>query len=489
MKISSSGAIWKIAAVTALAFAAEMALRRNRNRRKCITKRSVSSIRTIEPVFESPVGPAVEQILRPSVPQTPEIAPALAAVPMPLEAARLTEPSDEGIRLRAYFISEDRRRFALPGDAESDWREARQQLLSKSGELSGRSTITTEEPSEIPARTEEIVLPAVATSAETEVALIEEGQPVSHDAYRKAEPNGELPPLTEPVFESPVGPAVEQTLRPSVAQTPEIAPALAAVPMPPEAARPETTQLPTAPVNRSPATAAAKPQPSGRMGTSVQLTFSFEIAAMQLTPTFKVGVLQVQPISKIVTMRLAPSQQAQLEVSFEIAKIQPVGETLGTIRLTPSQQQRRIMDSPSFTAAALQLVSNAEATPVQVMPSQHGQPAVFVTIPCQITTIEFSPLLEIASVVLNSSSKQVLVHLAGAGPSPADGPLVFEIADLQLSEGGDAGMIQLNRAEPDRDVTRLGLPDPQREILAGVASALHQHPFPRLGQVGASDRW
>jgi hypothetical protein len=639
MKISSSGAIWKIAAVTALAFAAEMALRRNRNRRKCITKRSVSSIRTIEPVFESPVGPAVEQILRPSVPQTPEIAPALAAVPMPLEAARLTEPSDEGIRLRAYFISEDRRRFALPGDAESDWREARQQLLSKSGELSGRSTITTEEPSEIPARTEEIVLPAVATSAETEVALIEEGQPVSHDAYRKAEPNGELPPLTEPVFESPVrraieqtlrqsvprtpeiapalaavpmppeaarltepsdeeirlrayfisehrrrfalpgdpdsdwreakqqllsksgklsggstitteepssriparteeialpavvtsaetevalieegqpvshetyrkaepngelppltepvfespvGPAVEQTLRPSVPQTPEIAPALAAVPMPPEAARPETTQLPTAPVNRSPATAAAKPQPSGRMGTSVQLTFSFEIAAIQLTPTFKVGVLQVRPISKIVTMRLAPSQQAQLEVSFEIAKIQPVGETLGTIRLTPSQQQRRIMDSPSFTAAALQLVSNAEATPVQVMPSQHGQPAVFVTIPCQITTIEFSPLLEIASVVLNSSSKQVLVHLAGAGPSPADGPLVFEIADLQLSEGGDAGMIQLNRREPDRDVTRLDLPDPQREILAGVASALHQHPFPRLGQVGASDRW
>ena len=154
MKISSSGAIWKIAAVTVLAFAAEMAFRRNRNRRKCITKRSVSPMQTIEPVFESPVGPAVEQILRPSVPQTPEIAPALAAVPMPPEAARLAEPSDEEIRLRAYFISEDRRRFALPGDAESDWREARQQLLSKSGELSGRSTITTEEPSEIPARTE-----------------------------------------------------------------------------------------------------------------------------------------------------------------------------------------------------------------------------------------------------------------------------------------------------------------------------------------------
>jgi len=98
---------------------------------------------------------ADDQICAPdSTPLTPDLAPALAAVPMPPEAARLTEPSNEEIRLRAYFISEDRRRFALPGDADSDWREAKQQLLSKSGELSGRSTITTEEPSEIPARTE-----------------------------------------------------------------------------------------------------------------------------------------------------------------------------------------------------------------------------------------------------------------------------------------------------------------------------------------------
>jgi hypothetical protein len=206
----------------------------------------------------------------------------------------------------------------------------------------------------------------------------------------------------------------------------------------------ETTHMPTAPVNKPPATAVAKPQPSGTMQTSVQLTFSFEIAAVQLTPTFKMGVLQVRPISKIVTMLLAPSQQPQLEVSFEIAKIQPVGETLGTIRMTPSQQQRPIMGSPSFMVAGLQLVPNVEATQVQLMPSQQGQAAVFVTVPCQITTIEFSPLFEIASVVLNSSSKQVLVQLSGAGPSPADGPLAFEIADLQLSEGGDAGMIQLN---------------------------------------------
>ncbi len=49
----------------------------------------------------------------------------------PNEAAEIAEPSDEAIRLRAYFISERRRRFALPGDAESDWLEAKRQLVSE----------------------------------------------------------------------------------------------------------------------------------------------------------------------------------------------------------------------------------------------------------------------------------------------------------------------------------------------------------------------
>jgi Protein of unknown function (DUF2934) len=48
----------------------------------------------------------------------------------PAEAGQRMEPSDEQIRVLAYFISERRRRFALPGDADSDWLEARRQLLS-----------------------------------------------------------------------------------------------------------------------------------------------------------------------------------------------------------------------------------------------------------------------------------------------------------------------------------------------------------------------
>jgi hypothetical protein len=55
-----------------------------------------------------------------------------ARVTMPPKAGTTARPSDEEIRLRAYFISERRRRFALPGDADSDWLEAMRQLLSES---------------------------------------------------------------------------------------------------------------------------------------------------------------------------------------------------------------------------------------------------------------------------------------------------------------------------------------------------------------------
>jgi len=42
--------------------------------------------------------------------------------------------SDEAIRTRAYFIAEQRERMSLPGDADSDWLEARRQLLTELSE-------------------------------------------------------------------------------------------------------------------------------------------------------------------------------------------------------------------------------------------------------------------------------------------------------------------------------------------------------------------
>jgi hypothetical protein len=43
------------------------------------------------------------------------------------------EPSDEEIRIRAYFVSERRQRLNLRGDANTDWLEAKRQLLSEIG--------------------------------------------------------------------------------------------------------------------------------------------------------------------------------------------------------------------------------------------------------------------------------------------------------------------------------------------------------------------
>ncbi len=219
---------------------------------------------------------------------------------------------------------------------------------------------------------------------------------------------------------------------------------------------PESTQTPTAPIAKAPAQPMAKPQPqpSGPapapgMQTSVQLTFSFEIAAMQLTPSFKMGVLKVRPLSKLVTMRLPSPQRAQtalnLQVAFEVAKIQPAAGALGTVRVVPSQQQRPTMGGmPSFAVAGLHVVPNSETTPVQLTPSPQGRAAVFITVPFQISTLEFSPSLEIGSVTLNSNSKQVVVQLPGAGPGPVEGAPMFEIANLELSEGGEIAMMQLN---------------------------------------------
>ena len=113
--------------------------------------------------------------------------------------------------------------------------------------------------------------------------------------------------------------------------------------------------------------------------------------------------------------------------------------------MIPAQQQKpATTGSPSFGVAGLQLVPNVEATPVQLTTSQQGQAAVSVTVPFQITTIDFSPSLEIAAVVLDSNSKQVLVQLPAAGSTPSEGAPTFEIMDLQLNEGGDIAMMRLN---------------------------------------------
>lgn len=213
---------------------------------------------------------------------------------------------------------------------------------------------------------------------------------------------------------------------------------------------PEPTTPPPAPgIRTAPAVATPAAVVPGAAQSAVQITFSFEIASMQLTSAFKMGTLLLKPISKVVAMRLAPSQQPQpamnLQVTFEVSSIQLAGNAIGTIRLTPSGQQRpSVLNTPSFAIAGLQLVSGSESAPVQLTPSQQGQTSVHVTAGFQIATVEFSPSFEIASLVLNSTSKRVLVQLPGAGPTTIEGAPIFEMTNVQLTPGGDIGMVQLS---------------------------------------------
>jgi tetratricopeptide (TPR) repeat protein len=259
-------------------------------------------------------------------------------------------------------------------------------------------------------------IPQLTPVEEPSIIEVTEPEPSGFDALRR---RSEPPIAPEPVFESRI---YEPTTPVNM---------------------PEPIQIPTAPAMRGGAPLAA-----GAMQTSVQLSFAFEIASMQLTPTFKMGALQLRPASKVVTMRLAglaPQPAMNLQVTFEIARIQPAGGTLGSVRLTPSQQQRpTVVGSPSFTVGGLHLVSDFAAAPLQLTPSQQGQATVQVIAPFQIATVEFSPSFEISSIVLNSNSKQVSVQMPTAGGAPVEGAPVFEISNLQLTGSGEIGMMQLN---------------------------------------------
>jgi hypothetical protein len=396
-----------------------------------------------EPFFES-VGPVVEQATE-SAPQEPgldgfepmtEFSEASTTTPRPVENEILEVPEEP------VFATQEATEFS------EDPRE--------------EPVVAYERPNEVFGRGAEYAWPATEAAAELTAVPFENDQPhetifaereafIEQEDFVQPEAFSERNSFTE--HEASVSEVIAEQA--SDFQPPPVVPVGPVFPQPTiPATMPETTQTPPAPIAKAPAPPVPKPQPqapvpAAGMQTSVQLTFSFEIAAMQLTPSFKMGVLKVRPISKLVTMRLPSPQRAQsplnLQVAFEVVKIQPVSGALGNIRVVPSQQQRPAMGgTPSFAVAGLQVVPNSETAPVQLTPSAQGRASVFITVPFQISTLEFSPTLEIGSVMLNSNSKQVVVQLPGTGPGPVEGAPMFEIANLELNEGGEIVMMQLN---------------------------------------------
>jgi len=225
-----------------------------------------------------------------------------------------------------------------------------------------------------------------------------------------------------------------------------------------ESVLPQPTALETMPEPTEVPAAANTPRFAPAAHTAVQLTFSFEIVSVQLTPTFKVRTLQVRPASKIVTMRLAPSQRPQPEiqpqVTFEIAKIEPTGSGLGTVRLikSPHQRQQSVQQpvaiaSPSFEVTALQPVSSSDAAAIQLAPSEQGQAHVQVTADFQMAKVEFSSCFEITGVVLNSTARHVSVQLAAADLSAIEEAPVFDIANVRLTGSGDSEILELDAVD------------------------------------------
>jgi len=189
-------------------------------------------------------------------------------------------------------------------------------------------------------------------------------------------------------------------------------------------------------------------RPAGAMETAVQLTFSMEIGSMQLTPTFEMRDLQLKPTSRVVTMRLAPSQTPHppldLQITFEIVKIELEGETISTVRLVPSAQEKpAVISSSSFAVSRFELEPNSGIASVQLASSHQAGASVHLTASFQISAIEFSPGFGIAAIVLNSTSRDVSLQLPGAEPTIEDAP-VFAIEKIEMN-GSQLGLIQVTQ--------------------------------------------
>jgi tetratricopeptide (TPR) repeat protein len=413
-----------------------------------VEPRRKESAPVTDPFFES-VGPVIEQ--------APEVTPAVAFQENGLDGSEpVTEFSEASTTTPRSVENET---LDVPEESVFDDQEPNEFFEDPREE----AVVAYEQPNEVFSSGAEYAWPTTEAAAELTAEPIENDQPhetifAEREAFIEQEdlvqPNAFSGRESFTEHEAPVSEVIAEQAS-DFQPPPPVVPARPVFPQPTiPATMPETTQTPPAPIAKAPAPPVPKPQPqapvpAGGMQTSVQLTFSFEIAAMQLTPSFKMGVLKVRPISKLVTMRLPSPQRAQsplnLQVAFEVVKIQPVAGALGTIRVVPSQQQRPAMGGmPSFAVAGLQVVSNSETAPVQLTPSAQGRASVFITVPFQISTLEFSPTLEIGSVTLNSNSKQVVVQLPGTGPGPVEGAPMFEIANLELNEAGEIVTMQLN---------------------------------------------
>src|SRR5204862_1142823 len=272
-----------------------------------------------EPFFES-VGPVLEQ--------APDVVPPVAS----------QEPGLDGSEAVTEFAEASP---TAPGSVENEILEVPEEPVFAAQETNEfpedpkeEALVAYEQPNEVFASGSEYAWPRTEAAPQPTAEPIGNDQPhetifAEREALVEHENFAERDSFIQP--EVPVSEVTPE--RAFDFQPPPAIPVQPVFPQPTiPATMPETTQTPPAPIAKAPAPPVLKPQPqppapvpAAGMQASVQLTFSFEIAAMQLTPSFKMGVLKVRPISKLVTMRLPSPQRPQsplnLQVAFEVVKI------------------------------------------------------------------------------------------------------------------------------------------------------------------------
>ncbi len=411
-----------------------------------------------------PPAPAAPIIPEPPVIAEPAAAEPIIAATAPAEAASLEEKSETKEKDAAPDFVE-----AATAGAEEEAIAAAEPPVPAGEEVAAVS----EEPITAPEEPIAAAQPAVPIEEELVPAIeepVEQGAPVP-ELTTAFSPEPIIPELIEPEAETPLelieaeadfATPIAGHRRPhSDIETPSFASKIISTepvllqPIAP-IIMPETTYTPaTVTPMRSPSPTMSVQQPAGGMHTAVQLTFSLEIASMQLTPTFKMSGLALKPMSRVVSMRLAPSNDPQppmnLQVTFEVAKIDLANGSFGTVRLSPSVQEKpAVLTSPSFAITGLELVPGQGAAPVQITPSHQEQASVHLTAEFQIAAIEFTPLFEISTIVLNSTSRKVSMQLPGSGPTSIDNAPVFQIENVQLGPGNDLALVQVMPAMAGR---------------------------------------
>jgi len=227
-------------------------------------------------------------------------------------------------------------------------------------------------------------------------------------ASQPPEPAREVPPATL-VKSSGDGHGIN-----GVAEPVPIAPATVAPP-PTVETKPPSIAIPAEPVTPVP----AKSREIGAIAsvvrqTDVTVTLSLHVVSMQLTALFRVETMTLRPVDPTVGVKMGDGQPLggeSIETRFQLSTILLGAEgRLETLRLIPTQQPPTLsFDESSFAIGGLSVQPANAYQNVQLTAPADNSMRVRLTAPFGLLAVELSQRFEIAAVLLQSRSTNVVV--------------------------------------------------------------------------------